>query len=105
MYFTDVSACYVGLCRIVNTIQYNMSVQAFSSIAPDRRSRPGRDQHQKMRQSAGTTMPLVTWHHVSRVTRHVPLREPFEKKSNTAAAQTGGCREPKISDQKGLGLT
>ena len=55
-------------------------VQAFSSIAPDRRSRSGRDRHQKMRQSAGTTMVVVTWRHVSRVTRHVPPREPFEKK-------------------------
>ena len=58
-----------------------------------------------MRQSAGTTMTLVTWRHVSRVTRHVPPREPFEKISNTAAAQTGGGREPKPSGQKGLGLT
>ena len=60
---------------------------------------------QKMRQSAGTTMAVVTWRHVSRVTRHVPPRGPFEKFSNTAAAQTGGRREPKLSGQKGLGLT
>ena len=58
-----------------------------------------------MRQSAGTTMALVTWRHVPRVTRHVPPREPFEKISNTPAAQTGGGREPKLSGQKGLGLT
>ena len=58
-----------------------------------------------MRQSAGTTMAMVTWRHVSRVTRHVPPREPFEKFSITAAAQTGGRREPKLSGQRGLGLT
>ena len=50
-------------------------------------------------------MVLVTWRHVSRVTRHVPPREKFEKNSNTAAAQTGGRREPNLSGQKGLGLT
>ena len=58
-----------------------------------------------MRQRSGTTMVLVTWRHVSRVTRHVPPREKFQKKSNTATAQTGGGREPKLSGQKGLGLT
>ena len=50
-------------------------------------------------------MVVVTWRHVSRVTRHVPPRGPFEKFSNTAAAQTGAGREPKLSGQKGLGLT
>ena len=55
-------------------------VQGLSSIAPDRRSRSGRDQHQKMRQRSGTTMVLVTWRHVSRVTRHVPPREKYAKK-------------------------
>ena len=83
----------------------SVCVQGLSSIAPDRRSRSGRDRHQKMRQSAGTTMALVTWRHVPRVTRHVPPRGPFEKFSNTPAAQTGGRREPKLSGQKGLGLT
>ena len=83
----------------------SVCVQAFSSIAPERRSRSGRDRHQKMRQSVGTTMASVTWRHVLRVTRHVLPREPFEKFSNTAAAQTGGRREPKLSGQKGLGLT
>ena len=58
-----------------------------------------------MRQSSGTTIVLVTWRHVSRVNRHVPPREKFEKISNTATAQTGGRREPKLSGQKGLGLT
>ena len=58
-----------------------------------------------MRQRSGTTIVLLTWRHVSRVTRHVPPREKFEKISNTAAAQTGGGREPKLSGQKGLGLT
>ena len=37
-------------------------------------------------------MVVVTWRHVSRVTRHVPPRGPFEKFSNTATAQTGGRR-------------
>ena len=32
-----------------------------------------------MRQSAGTTMVMVTWRHVPRVRRHVPPRGPFEK--------------------------
>ena len=58
-----------------------------------------------MRQSAGTTMVMVTWRHVPRVRRHVPPRGPFEKFSITPAAQTGGRREPKLSGQKGLGLT
>ena len=87
------------------SVWISQCVQGLSSIAPDRRSRSGRDKHQKMRQSAGTTMALVTWRHVSRVTRHVPPREPFEKFSNTPAAQTGAGREPKPSGQKGLGLT
>ena len=72
----------------------SVCVQGLSSIAPDRRSRSGRLRSQKMRQSAGTTMAVVTWRHVSRVTRHVPPRGPFEKFYNTAAAQTGGRREP-----------
>ena len=50
-------------------------------------------------------MVVVTWRHVLRVTRHVPPREMFEKISNTATAQTGGRREPKLSGQRGLGLT
>ena len=53
----------------------------------------------------GNDEVLVTWRHVSRLTRHVPPREKFEKNSNTATAQTGGGREPKLSGQKGLGLT
>ena len=54
-------------------------VQGLSLIAPDRRSRSGRDRHHSMRQSAGTTMALVTWRHVARGTCHVPLREPLAK--------------------------
>ena len=50
-------------------------------------------------------MVVVTWRHVSRVARHVPPRKKYAKKSNTATAQTGGGREPKLSGQKGLGLT
>ena len=54
-------------------------VQGLSLIAPDRRSRSGRDKHHSMRQSAGTTMALVTWRHVPRGTCHVPPREPLAK--------------------------
>ena len=54
-------------------------VQGLSLIAPDRRSRSGRDKHHSMRQSAGTTMALVTWRHVPRSTCHVPPREPLAK--------------------------
>ena len=86
-------------------LSVSVCVQGLSSIAPDRRSRSGRLRSQKMRQNAGTTMAMVTWRHVSRVRRHVPPREPFEKISNTPAAQTGGGRKPKPSGQKGLGLT
>ena len=56
-----------------------MYVQGLSLIAPDRRSRSGRDKHHSMRQSAGTTMALVTWRHVPRGTCHVPPREPLAK--------------------------
>ena len=56
-----------------------MSVQGLSLIAPERTVRSGRDKHQKMRQSAGTTMALVTWRHVPRGTCHVPPREPLAK--------------------------
>ena len=63
-----------GWCLCVS-----VSVQAFSLIAPDRRSRSGRDKHHPMRQSAGTTMTLVTWHQVPRGTCHVPPREPLAK--------------------------
>ena len=55
------------------------SVQGLSLIAPDRRSRSGPDKHHSMRQSAGTTMALVTWRHVARGTCHVPPREPLPK--------------------------
>ena len=68
----------------------SVCVQGLSSIAPDRRSRSGRLRSQKMRQNAGTTMAMVTWRHVSRVRRHVPPREPFEKISNTPCSPNGG---------------
>ena len=54
-------------------------VQGLSLIAPERLSRSGRNKHQKMRQSAGTTMALVTWRHVPRGTCHVPPRETLAK--------------------------
>ena len=56
-----------------------VSVQGLSLITPERMGRSGRDKHQKMRQSAGTTMALVTWRHVPRGTCHVPPREPLAK--------------------------
>ena len=68
----------------------SVSVQGLSSIAPDRRSRSGRDKHQTMRQSSGTTMVLVTWRHVSRVTRHVPPRKKYAKKVYHAYSPNGG---------------
>ena len=76
-------AAFCNAGRLFVSQSVSLCVQAFRSIAPDRRSRSGRDRHQKMRQSAGTTMVLVAWRHVPRVTRHVPPREPFEKKTNT----------------------
>ena len=57
----------------------SQSVQGLSLIAPERMVRSGRDKHQKMRQSAGTTMAFVTWRHVPRGTCHVPPREPLAK--------------------------
>ena len=56
-----------------------LSVQGLSLIAPERLGRSGRNKHQKMRQSAGTTMAFVTWRHVPRGTCHVPPREPLAK--------------------------
>ena len=63
-------ACLCCVCQ---------SVQGLSLIAPERTVRFGRDKHQKMRQSAGTTMAFVTWRHVPRGTCHVPPREPLAK--------------------------
>ena len=37
------------------------------------------DRYHSMRQSAETTMTLVTWCHVSRGSSHVPPREPLAK--------------------------
>ena len=55
------------------------SVQGLLWITPERTVRSGRDKHQKMRPSAGTTMAFVTWRHVPRGTCHVPPREPLAK--------------------------
>ena len=55
----------------------SQSVQGLPLIAPERMGRSGRNKHQKMRQSAGTTMAFVTWRHVPRGTCHVPPREPL----------------------------
>ena len=57
----------------------SVSVQGLSLITPERKVGSGRDKHQKMRQSAGTTMAFVTWRHVPRGTCHVPPREPLAK--------------------------
>ena len=54
-------------------------VQGLSLIAAERKVGSGRDKHQQMRQSAGTTMAFVTWRHVPRGTCHVPPREPLAK--------------------------
>ena len=50
-------------------------------------------------------MALVTWRHVSRVTRHVPPREPFEKFYDTVAAQTGGGGWPGAQTFRPEGLS
>ena len=60
-------------------LSVSLCVQGLSLIAPERLGRSGRNKHQKMRQSAGTTMALVTWRHVPRGTCHVPPREPLAK--------------------------
>ena len=57
----------------------SQSVQGLLWIAPERTVRFERDKHQKMRQSAGTTMAFVTCRHVARGTCHVPPREPLAK--------------------------
>ena len=70
----------IDIGRMVFVCMYVcLSVQGLSLIAPDRRSRSGPDKHLSMRQSAGTTMSLVTWRHVPRGTCHVPPREPLQK--------------------------
>ena len=60
-------------------LSVSMSVQRLSLITPERMVGSGRDKHQKMRQSAGTTMTFLTWRHVPRATCHVPPREPLAK--------------------------
>ena len=81
--------CGRAVCRSVSQ-SVGMSVQGLSSIAPDRRSRSGRDRHQKMRQRSGTTMVVVTWRHVSRVARHVPPRKKYAKKVYHDYSPNGG---------------
>ena len=72
---------WVGwICATRPKVFVCQSVQGLSLIAPERTVRFGRDKHQKMRQSAGTTMAFVTWRHVSRVTRHVLPRKKYAKK-------------------------
>ena len=75
----------VDFCNSAEPVcQYvGVSVQGLLLIAPERTVRSGRNKHQKMRQSAGTTMAFVTWRHVPRGTCHVPPREPLAK--NTLA--------------------
>ena len=95
--------CGRPVCRWVSQ-SVGMSVQGLSSIAPDRRSRSGRDKHQKMRQSSGWRWCQsrgATCHVWPATCRHV---KSMQKNSNTATAQTGGGREPKLSGQKGIGV-
>ena len=66
-------------CRPGLFVCQSVFVQGLSLIAPERKVGSGRDKHQKMRQSAGTTMAFVTWRHVPRGTCHVPPREPLAK--------------------------
>ena len=61
------------------------------SVSKDfRQYRSGRDKHQKMRQTSGTTMVLVTWRHVSRMSRHVPPRKKYAKKVYHGYSPNGG---------------
>ena len=60
-------------------LSVSLCVQGLLLIAAERTVRFVRDKHQKMRQSAGTTMAFVTWRHVPRGTCHVPPREPLAK--------------------------
>ena len=56
-----------------------------------------------MRQSAGTTMTLVTWRYVSRVTRHVPPREPYAKKFLTRLQpKRGVAGSPNLQARRAL---
>ena len=73
------SKCALAQCCLYVSLSVCLSVQGLSLIAPERLGRSGRNKHQKMRQSAGTTMALVTWRHVPRGTCHVPPREPLAK--------------------------
>ena len=77
-----------------------VSVQGLSSIAhPDgtNTKRCARARERRWCWSRGATC------HVWAATcRHV---KSMQKNSNTATAQTGGGRDPKLSGQKGLGLT
>ena len=72
------------------SVWISQCVQGLSSIAPDRRSRSGRDRHQKMRQSSGTTIVVVTWRHVSRVSRHVSPRKKYARKVYHPYSPNGG---------------
>ena len=85
-----IPAAFCSCGRLFVGQSVSQCVQGLSSIAPDRRSRSGRDRHQKMRQSSGTTMMCVTWRHVSRVTRHVPPRKKYAKKFYHGYSPNGG---------------
>ena len=73
------SKCALAQCCLYVSQSVCLSVQGLSLIDPERLGRSGRNKHQKMRQSAGTTMAFVTWRHVPRGTCHVPPREPLAK--------------------------
>ena len=61
---------------VCQSVSVSVCPRTFVNSA-ERTVRFGRDKHQKMRQSAGTTMAFVTWRHVPRGTCHVPPREPL----------------------------
>ena len=69
----------VDFCNLAGPVCQSVSlcVQGLLWIAPERTVRFGREKHQKMRQSAGTTMAFVTCRHVPRGTCHVPPRVPL----------------------------
>ena len=78
-WWMEISSGQGGFLQLGRRLFVGGSVQGLSWITPERTVRFGRDKHQKMRQSAGTTMAFVTWRHVPRGTCHVPPREPLAK--------------------------
>ena len=69
----------VDFCNSAESVCLYVCPRTFVNNSGTDGPRFGRDKHQKMRQSAGTTMAFVTWRHVPRGTCHVPPREPLAK--------------------------